>query len=223
MTSPALSNNDMKTLLNVALLTMTIDCASAQTEPAHEWKVTLKVVDDTGQPVAGAEAWVNYSTNRFVGFTDTNGIFAASHLDQSVQLAFQVRKPGYYSFAVQYLLGFHYEPTKWEHTEELVLSRMVNPIPMYARNARERVGPRKMTVSRNAPSAPFELPALASDFSYLRPRGVWALEWSIFWQRAAIHNTGPHRQPARVSPQANRPSQLTPLFAGAPPERLTQL
>ncbi len=112
---------------------MTIGCASAQTEPAHEWKVTLKVVDDTGQPVAGAETWVNYFTNRFIGFTDTNGIYIASNFDNSVQLAFQAQKSGYYSFGNQYLLGFHYDPIKWNPTIGIVLDRIVNPIPMYAK------------------------------------------------------------------------------------------
>jgi len=100
----------MKTLLSTILLAMSVGCASAQTEPAHEWKVTLKVVDDTGHAVAGAEVWVNYLTNRFIGLTDTNGIFTASHLDHSVQLAFHAEKSGYYLDGTYHLciaLGRH--------------------------------------------------------------------------------------------------------------------
>jgi hypothetical protein len=124
----------METLLSIILLVTATDRAFAQTEPAHEWKVALKVVDETGQPVAGAETWVNYLTNRFVGLTDTNGIFTASHLDHSVQLAFQAQKTGYYSFGIQHLLGFHYDPAKWNSTVELLLNRIINPIPMYAKS-----------------------------------------------------------------------------------------
>jgi hypothetical protein len=123
----------MKTLFRIILLATVVGCARAQTEPAHEWKVTLKVVDETGQPVTGAETWVNYLTNRFIGFTDTNGIFTASHLDHSVQLAFQAQKTGYYSFGMQYLLGFRFEPVKWSPNVTLVLKRISKPIPMYAR------------------------------------------------------------------------------------------
>ena len=104
-------------------MAIAIDCVSAQAEPIHEWKVTLKVVDDTGQAVGGAETWVNYLTNQFVGFTDTNGIFVASHLDHSVQLAFQAQKTGYYTFGMQYQLGFNYDPAKWNPTVEIVLGR----------------------------------------------------------------------------------------------------
>jgi hypothetical protein len=125
---------NMKTLFNTILAVTVVGCASAQTDPAHEWKVTLKVVDDTAQPVAGAETWVNYLTNRFIGLTDTNGIFTASHLDHSVQLAFQAQKPGYYSFGMRYELGFHYDPAKWSPTVRLLLNRIINPIPLYAKS-----------------------------------------------------------------------------------------
>jgi hypothetical protein len=125
----------MKRLLYAILAVMTIGYyASAQTEPAHEWKVTLKVVDDDGQPVAGADVSVNYLTTRFVGLTDTNGTFTASHIDHSAQLAFHAGKSGYYSCWMQYLLGFHYDPAKWNQTTTLVLKKVGQPIPMYAKN-----------------------------------------------------------------------------------------
>ena len=84
--------------------------------------------------MTGAEASVNYLTNRFVGLTDTNGIFVASHIDPSVQLAFHVQKEGYYSFWSQYFLGFKYDPTKWNPVVGVVLKRVGKPIPMYAKN-----------------------------------------------------------------------------------------
>ena len=124
----------MKTLVNILCLLMAAGWASAQTDSGHEWKATLKVVDDSGQPVAGAEVWVNYLTNRFIGLTDTNGTFTASHTDHSAQLAFQAQKAGYYSCGMQYFLGFHYDPVKWSPTVKIVLDRIINPIPMYARS-----------------------------------------------------------------------------------------
>jgi hypothetical protein len=71
----------MKNYIWLILVGITINCACAQTK--HEWKVTLKVVDDAGQPVTDANASVAYYTNRMgasiKGLTDTNGIFTASH------------------------------------------------------------------------------------------------------------------------------------------------
>ena len=126
---------NMKTFLNAILLTILLGNIPAKSEPVHEWKVTLKVVDDTGQPVAGAEASVNYQTNKLIGLTDSDGEYIATHVDQSHQLAFQVQKAGYYTFGTQYLLGFNYDPSKWNPTINVVLKKTVNPIPMYARRA----------------------------------------------------------------------------------------
>jgi len=131
----------MKTLLGIILFGMTIGCGYAQTEPSHEWKVTLKVVDDTGQPVAGAEVLVNYLSTHFSGITDTNGVFTASHVDQSVQLAFQVQKLGYYSYQTQYLLGFKYDTEKWHPTVTTILKRVSKPIAMYAKQNLQMVFP----------------------------------------------------------------------------------
>jgi uncharacterized protein GlcG (DUF336 family) len=46
----------MKNSICLILIGIAINCACAQTK--HEWKVTLKVVDETGQPVVGAKAGV---------------------------------------------------------------------------------------------------------------------------------------------------------------------
>jgi len=122
-------------LIYISLIVLATNCALAQTGPGHEWNVTLKIADNAGQPVAGAETWVNYLTNRFVGFTDTNGIYVASHTDHSVQLAFQVQKSGYYTFGMQYQLGFNYDAAKWNPTVDITLGKIINPIPMYSRRS----------------------------------------------------------------------------------------
>ena len=92
----------MKTLLKIILMAIAIDCVSAQAEPIYEWKVTLKVVEITGQAVGGAETWVNYLDKPVCGFYRYQRYFVASHLDHSVQLAFQAQKTGYYTFGMQY-------------------------------------------------------------------------------------------------------------------------
>jgi hypothetical protein len=114
---------------------MTISCAFAQTK--HEWKVTLKVVDDDGQPVTSAKAGVGYYTNRVStsinGLTDTNGIFTASHSSYGGELGFAAEKAGYYTTRIPYLLGFDYNATKWNPVQTLMLKKIVKPIPMYAK------------------------------------------------------------------------------------------
>src|SRR3990172_8646319 len=92
-------------------------CVNAQVRPNEsEWKATLKVVDDTGQPVSGAEMRIGYAIPpaegqdrdwvEITGVTDTNGVFTASHRDRSVYLSFQARKSGYYPCGIQHDVGF---------------------------------------------------------------------------------------------------------------------
>ena len=69
----------MKTATLLIILLTIVGCVQAQPTniPTPEWKVTLKVVDDAGNPVADAKATV-ISTNQIAGLTDTNGLFIAS-------------------------------------------------------------------------------------------------------------------------------------------------
>ena len=100
----------MKNYIFLLLICITINYAHAQTK--HEWKVTLKVVDETGLPVMGAKAGVNYYTNRTLasmnGPTDADGIFTASHLSYGGEIGFAVEKAGYYAMRELYVLGFTY-------------------------------------------------------------------------------------------------------------------
>jgi hypothetical protein len=49
-------------------------------------------------------------------------------------LEFHAEKPGYYPFSMQYHMGFYYKPDKWNPTQTIVLKRVINPIPMYAKH-----------------------------------------------------------------------------------------
>ncbi|HZV33482.1 MAG TPA: hypothetical protein VFB72_02820 [Verrucomicrobiae bacterium] len=102
----------------------------------HHWSATLNVKDELGQPLAGAEAWVAYmATNKFTGVTDTNGNFEASHTDRSHDLVFHVSKLGYYDYLEKYELGFpsQYNERRWNPQKIIVLSKIINPVPMYAK------------------------------------------------------------------------------------------
>jgi hypothetical protein len=131
----------MKNIIWIILVGLTAQCVCAQTQ--HEWKVTLKVMDDVGQPVAGAKAGVGYYSDRVSksinGLTDTNGVFVASHLSYGGELGFGVEKAGYYTTSIPYLLGFDYDAAKWNPIQTIRLKKIVKPIPMYAKLVRTHV------------------------------------------------------------------------------------
>ena len=110
--------------------------ASANAQHDHEWHATLHVVDEGGTPVMAANAHIYFGrTNEAGGPTDANGIFAASHRDASVNLYIHVDKPGFYPFEMTYPMGFKFIPEIWNSTQTVVLKKIGNPIPMYARDA----------------------------------------------------------------------------------------
>jgi hypothetical protein len=132
----------MKTILQFILIAVSTCCANAQlsTAPTPTWKITFKVANETGQPVFGAKVTVGYLfTNQITGMTDSNGIFVASHKDKSFSLGFDVKKTGFYSFHQSYEMGwaYQYNETKWNPTINVLLRKIGNPIPMYARRKEE--------------------------------------------------------------------------------------
>lgn len=119
-------------------------CLNAQTLEKHEWKVTLKVVDESGNPIAGAIASVGYFDHSqpasIDGLTDSNGVFMASQNSFGGELGFSAKKPGYYpTREPSYNLDFDYKSTNWNPTPIIVLKKIGNPVPMYAKNARVEI------------------------------------------------------------------------------------
>jgi hypothetical protein len=115
-------------------------CATAQ----NEWHVTLKIVDESGQPVENADVQIwyyvppppdqNEASEKIEGFTDANGVFTASHSDtKSISLSFRVSKDGYYTTSAGQELGWQYDAVKWNPNETLILKKIGQPIPMYAK------------------------------------------------------------------------------------------
>jgi hypothetical protein len=134
----------MKKLICVNLLVFAANCVFAQANPTnYQWKVTLKVIDENGGSVAGANAGVGFYTNSaptsIDGTTDANGIFAATHSARTdlAQLGFYVDKAGYYSTRQGYLLEPPYDPAKWDTTQTLLLKKVGKPIAMYARRVEQ--------------------------------------------------------------------------------------
>ncbi|HZV36180.1 MAG TPA: hypothetical protein VFB72_16510, partial [Verrucomicrobiae bacterium] len=102
--------------------------------PKHTWTATLKVVNDDGKPVEGANAHIYYLLNKeFSGLTDSGGVFMASHEDGSENIGFYVEKAGYYSSRITYRMGRVYSATVWNPTQTVVLKKIKDPIPMYAK------------------------------------------------------------------------------------------
>ena len=128
----------MKNLICLFFISITIAARAQASLIEHEWKVTLIVVDDTGQPVASAKTGVGYYSKSqpasIDGLTDTNGVFIALHRAYSGILGFAVEKAGYYTTRQGYDLGFVYDEAKWNPTQTIILKRKIKPIPMYAKH-----------------------------------------------------------------------------------------
>jgi hypothetical protein len=124
-------------IINIILFVLITNCLDVQAQQQHEWHVVLKAVDETDKPVPGANAGVGFYTNSMPtsidGFTDTNGVFVASHQAENGLLSFTVEKTGYYKTWAQLDLGFEYNQTKWNPTVTMVLKKIGKPIAMSAR------------------------------------------------------------------------------------------
>ena len=111
----------------------------------------MRVVDESGQPIPGAEACVGYyvapgpgesiAGARRCGLTDTNGAFVASGWEDSVLLNLVARKDGFYTTRLEYELGLPYEynPVRWNPKLTLVLKKVMHPVPMYVSKVRRDI------------------------------------------------------------------------------------
>lgn len=97
---------------------------------AHE--IELHVVDDNGDPIAGAEALISFmrsgngDSKVYTGVTGADGKFSAS--DRIIIGAFvKVIKPGFYDSVIRSGFGAQ------DHSREIILRRIENPIPLVVR------------------------------------------------------------------------------------------
>jgi hypothetical protein len=112
----------------------------------HQWTATVKVVGEDGNPIAGADVVAQYDVPRpqgsdqptfgyVKGVTDPKGIFIASHADSSWNLGIIVEKTGYYATHTGY--EFYFDDKRRHPSFTLLLKKIVNPIPMYAKRVDE--------------------------------------------------------------------------------------
>ena len=115
--------------------------------PYHLGRVTVRVVDEKGMPVANARACIGFSKNippgegwgtrpfSIVGQTDTNGMFSAE-AEANPSGSCSASKEGYYptlgvDFIFTNIVDNRWEP--WNPTMVVMLRKVENPIPMYAK------------------------------------------------------------------------------------------
>jgi hypothetical protein len=103
--------------------------------------LAIVVVDESGQKVEGATVNMTFVVSDeqggVVGATDTNGEFRAGTTASDGGAYFRVIKSGYYPTAGEYDFR-KMEGNRWVSPDapvEVQLRPVVNPVPMYARNA----------------------------------------------------------------------------------------
>ena len=130
-------------LISLSITTVTVATVKKTYKSIPLAKITLKVVDDEGKPVEGADSGVGFyqlwnpkmgvSIN---GYTDENGIYTAEG-ETHGECAYSVMKEGYYMSEGKYnwskgeVKNGKWHP--WNPIIKIVLKRKRNPIPMYAR------------------------------------------------------------------------------------------
>jgi hypothetical protein len=109
----------------------------------HQWTANVKVIDEGGNPIAGASVAFQYSIpaesnsggqtfGEVEGITDANGTCSASHTDSSHGLSVAVEKSGYYSSQMGY--QFYFDDKRRNPTFTAILKAVGRPIPMYAKS-----------------------------------------------------------------------------------------
>jgi hypothetical protein len=130
----------MKAFCFLFTLCLSTYCAFAQLGLTnYEWKATMRVVDELGNPISGVTATIGYFTNSqpatTLGITDTNGAFSTSQAlpVSRAEVGLQADMPGYYTTSAERELGPQYDPDQWTFTQTLVLKKVGKPIAMYAK------------------------------------------------------------------------------------------
>lgn len=100
-----------------------------------KWSMTIKAIDDSGNPVEGVKAEVFYHKDQTAtGLTDVKGLFSYATNLMSWDIGLDIKKAGYYDARKTIHLGDreNYDPAKWIQTVPLLLIKK-NPMPMYAK------------------------------------------------------------------------------------------
>jgi hypothetical protein len=135
----------MKNITCTVTILAALCCAHGQTTDVPEWKALVKVVDEVGRPIPGADVTIGYyvpappgkstATSSVKGTTDTNGLFSASGRTASTDLFFGAGKKAHYRShsGHEFANLKNDDPAKWNPSVTLLLKKIAHPIPMYAK------------------------------------------------------------------------------------------
>lgn len=117
---------------------LTLSCVSAGILP--EARCTVKLVDEDGRPLPNTPATIGFSEESHKGLADTNGCFTATGAERYGDPRCGCKTEGYYESALPCLLA-NYDTKShrwlpWNPVVTMVVRRVVNPIPMYAKRVR---------------------------------------------------------------------------------------
>jgi hypothetical protein len=130
------------------LFTIALACSSVLAQSSKpDWSATIKVIDETSQPVTGADVEMSYyvqpppgeheAGGNVHGLTDINGVVRLSHSNTgSIGLGFQATKAGYYATTKghEFVQFKDSDSAKWNPNETLMIKRVGTPIAMYAKS-----------------------------------------------------------------------------------------
>jgi hypothetical protein len=115
---------------NILLLVTMLLCSSLRAV-----EVKVRIVDDLGNPVSGATAVVEYVAPRqeqsatHTGMTDLDGLFLSRGVPL-IEVYVGARKQGHYEARIYGL------SPKMDHHQQVVLPRILKPIPLFAWDSR---------------------------------------------------------------------------------------
>ena len=154
--------------LIVMLLLFAVAMQPAPTYALGMVKLVLRVVDEQGQPVNGAQVKLRFQgggldKDRTIGETDDKGTYSASGLSSDGVTGGGVYKDGYYKSVFHhdfYVTRFGmWQP--WGKQLTVIMRPIVNPVPMYVRN--------------NS----FKLPALGKEIGFDLEKADWVIPYGL--------------------------------------------
>jgi hypothetical protein len=126
----------------ICTITVVVAALCAQAQDIHQWRAAFTVTDDSGNWLPAAKVSVFYDvppqnasneSGKITGLTDANGLFTASHEDKTFRLRFLIQKSGYYSTDIKDDFHGAFTPEHLNRDVTIVLKKITNPIPMYAK------------------------------------------------------------------------------------------
>lgn len=159
------------TIILIVVATYQATLGQTPTTLYPDAKMTVKVVNETGLPVEGADAGVGFTVDSKThvgseevavnGITNNEGEFVASAKTDR-RVGFTVKKAGWYpsfgTYRFKEIKEGRWEP--WNPTVDVILKPVINPVSMYAR---------KLWVEMPVVGAPVGFDLIESD--WLAPHG----------------------------------------------------